>query len=1330
MVQRIFLFVSLFAVSTCVYAYDWSTNPGNGTETDPYQISEPNHLIAINDLDTAGLYFVLTNDIDLDPNLPGNQVFESSVIIEMHGTLDGNAHAILNLTIEGDNPFIGYGLFKIIRESGIVQNLCLEDVFIVSSYATLNVGALASINNGIIINCHSSGTITGGQNTGGLVGISESENGTGLIANSSSSCSITELDLTYGGGLVGYNSGSVYQCFSSGWMGGNPNGTLFAGLIHENKGVVNQCYSNTPLHALQGSGLIVINAGIVRNCYTAGALLDFGNNIAAGLTLGHFNEIWNPNRFARIENCYSACEFSNGGYGLVGDFGFPDTGTTLTSFWDAELSGTTESFGGRGLTTAQMKDPNTYIQAGWDVAGETANGAEDIWQIDANVNNGYPTLVFKPIDGGDGSASNPFVIYTKQQLLDFLNTPAMWDKHIKLIANIDLSGEVFTEIPIDQFNGVFDGSGCRIIGLNGSQLIDVIGRDGIVKNLSIEDADIVGGDAILASSNLGQIHDCHFTGTVDGTDNVGGIAAVNDGLVFRCSVNGDVSGLLQAGGLIGENGFNGIIQESYCDGSVFSTNYAGGLACRNYGKIEHSYCNASVEGNSATGSIVCFNSLGVIICSMGHYSLDLTYDDGGVTSCIFWGNTNDLASWEGNSWYEEDGHIWVTHESYPGNLFFKWQRWGEPVTAQRYGMVPSYRMDPSRDGSPEHPYIFNFELADYPADWDKCFIVTDDLDSMTMGGSGWEPPVIPYFNGTFDGNGHVIKNIVFTGLDLYPLMGFFGMLGPDANVKQFGIEGDIDSCYRYPGLLTTINKGTIEKCYVKGTVACPSYGGLLTGINGGTIRNCYTEGTLILYANSEFTEIIGGGLYAHNWGQVLNSYSSVDIETPFEDYLFDGLNEGLVWNSFFNSDLADPNAEFGPKPLTTEQLKNRNSFVGWGDNIWKIADGNDMPRLAWENTDWEWTPENPEPPQCWLEDNCPEYLPIFDAPRTYGGGEGTAESPYVLSTTDHLLTLGKYLSDCDKHFVLDSDIDFSGQTFDGSVIGYFTGHFNGAGHTINNITIEGIYRPSVYTGHLYSGIGLFGCVDTGALVKNLAIDNANISGECTIGALAGENNGTIQQCRVTGSVTARGNTGGLVGSNGFRRKYGSAIIQDCYVDASVLGENLQGFAPKYLGGIAGANNGTIQACYTVGFVNANDIIWEFEPFITGAITGWGYGGPIENTYYLNGTDIYGQKLSASLMKQKTSFNNWDFVGDGDGNRDIWRMCVDGVDYPRLSWEFSAGGDYTCPAGVDLRDFAALASNWMTSEYTQPETFNIACDGHLDGRIDLLDLMLIAENWLQ
>lgn len=64
--------------------------------------------------------------------------------------------------------------------------------------------------------------------------------------------------------------------------------------------------------------------------------------------------------------------------GLVGS-GTPDR--VSSSFEDIRTSGQVESAGGTGLTTTEMMDINTYLDAGWDFVDETKNGAEDIWWI-------------------------------------------------------------------------------------------------------------------------------------------------------------------------------------------------------------------------------------------------------------------------------------------------------------------------------------------------------------------------------------------------------------------------------------------------------------------------------------------------------------------------------------------------------------------------------------------------------------------------------------------------------------------------------------------------------------------------------------------------------------------------------------------------------------------------------------------------------------------------------------------------------------------------------------------------------------------------------------
>jgi hypothetical protein len=106
------LLIAVCLVSIRAYAkYDG----GSGTADDPYQIATAADLIALgedpNDYDK---HFILTADIDLDPNLPGRKVFDKAVIAPdtdagedyfqgtgFTGVFDGNDHTISHLTITG-----------------------------------------------------------------------------------------------------------------------------------------------------------------------------------------------------------------------------------------------------------------------------------------------------------------------------------------------------------------------------------------------------------------------------------------------------------------------------------------------------------------------------------------------------------------------------------------------------------------------------------------------------------------------------------------------------------------------------------------------------------------------------------------------------------------------------------------------------------------------------------------------------------------------------------------------------------------------------------------------------------------------------------------------------------------------------------------------------------------------------------------------------------------------------------------------------------------------------------------------------------------------------
>ena len=134
-------------------------------------------------------------------------------------------------------------------------------------------------------------------------------------------------------------------------------------------------------------------------------------------------------------------------------------------------------------------------------------------------------------------------------------------------------------------------------------------------------------------------------------------------------------------------------------------------------------------------------------------------------------------------------------------------------------------------------------------------------------------------------------------------------------------------------------------------------------------------------------------------------------------------------------------------------------------------------------------------------------------------------------------------------------------------IGTFRGTFDG-----QNNTIEGLFiaRPSE------NRVGLFGRTNSNALIKNVGVVDADVTGDISPGGLLGRNEGgTVSQSYVTGSVSGEsGILGGLVGVNE------GGTINQSYVTASVSGSST-------IGGLVGRNEdgGTVSESYATGNVS-------------------------------------------------------------------------------------------------------------------------------------------------
>ena len=101
----------LLTLTTCflVLPAQAKYSGGTGSPNDPYQITTAADLIALGETPADyDKHFLLTADIDLDPNLPGRKVFDKAVIVldadnttdsfegpASSGDLDGDRHDLI-----------------------------------------------------------------------------------------------------------------------------------------------------------------------------------------------------------------------------------------------------------------------------------------------------------------------------------------------------------------------------------------------------------------------------------------------------------------------------------------------------------------------------------------------------------------------------------------------------------------------------------------------------------------------------------------------------------------------------------------------------------------------------------------------------------------------------------------------------------------------------------------------------------------------------------------------------------------------------------------------------------------------------------------------------------------------------------------------------------------------------------------------------------------------------------------------------------------------------------------------------------------------------------
>ncbi|MFS8051049.1 YDG domain-containing protein, partial [Rhizobium sp. BR 314] len=516
------------------------------------------------------------------------------------------------------------GLFG--NSAGTIQNIGLTSEFI-NGYSY--TGGLVGNNTGTINNAFTTGTVNGIQYVGGLTGWNS-----GSINNSSATTAVSgSYDV---GGLVGHNHGSISNSYAAGATYG----------------------SNT-----YAGGLAGFNDGTIKFAYATGSVS--GNTYVGGLV--GYNDSGSS-----IDNAYATGAVS-GSVAVGGLVGRNFYSTITNSFWDVFttglFNGSGQSFFGMfraiGLTTEQMRDSanNATNYAGWDFA--------NTWYQSGNM---------RPILRSEAATANANGIATINNLHQLALISVNPSGNYVLSADIDASATAGTNAsgvwdsvndidggwqPIVTFTGSLDGAAHTISGLTSSSggLFGTIGGGASVSNLSLKAADIKAytpSAAMLASANAGSITSVSVSGTVLGGLDAGGLVGSNSGTIISSSASGSVTGSGDLGGLVANN--SGSISGSSTSASVTGETYGGsegrgGLIGRNSGTISNSFATGILSDLSAIswGGLVGINTAtGIINQSYASGSANIAYalysgglvglNDGSITQSYATGGIGGYAN--------------------------------------------------------------------------------------------------------------------------------------------------------------------------------------------------------------------------------------------------------------------------------------------------------------------------------------------------------------------------------------------------------------------------------------------------------------------------------------------------------------------------------------------------------------------------------------------------------------------------------------------------------------------------------------------------------------
>lgn len=434
------------------------------------------------------------------------------------------------------------------------------------------------------------------------------------------------------------------------------------------------------------------------------------------------------------------------------------------------------------------------------------------------------------------------------------------------------------------------------------------------------------------------------------------------------------------------------------------------------------------------------------------------------------------------------------------------------------------------------------------------------------------------YAGTFDGQGHVINNLVITGNA--DNQGIFGFV-TTSTVKNLvaGPNNSIGGKDYVGGIVAHVVGGTltITNCGNEGVVAgTGANAAALVGVcenNSGMfiMTNCYNTGTV----SGGWESAIITGWHGKDATMVTNFYNSGQLTKGVDgsNVLYRG---GMVMTNIYDVNGAQGGTKFTAEQLANGELayllngKSSAEGVGFRQNLSGTVDTH--PTIGSSHSvvyangqlDCAGNPKEGSKIIYSNEDKAVRDAHVWDYQTGLCTVCGNAKLDWMIANADGAFEIGtpaqlnwfaKYADADDakasSKALIMNDLDMKGVAYFGigTTVHKFSGSITGKGNVvISNLDMTGKAQQSQ--------VGFINFITAGAVVKNITLDaTCKFAGIDRVGGFAGEASGgdgaiTFENCGFEGTIDASGaNGGGFIGVKTNNNLI--PTLTNCYVTGTV-----------------------------------------------------------------------------------------------------------------------------------------------------------------------------------